>query len=197
MLCFILLSPHHSFLLLIYVKHSYIFFIGKVSASNDLIIPVDPINHLTIFWPTLQQLKDIIAHMKPTRSPGDVIPSSLFKNVFDTIGSILSIFNNSLSSGVVPASFKHAVIQPLLKKNSLDPFNMSSFRPISKLSFISKVLEKKRVGAVKLFFWRGIIFSIGSRLVSELAIVQRLLFWVSPITSSEALTLGVVLFYSC
>ncbi len=89
--------------------------------------------------------------MKPTRSPDDVIPS-LFKKVFDTIGSILSILNNSLSSGVVPASFKHAVIQPLLKKNSLDPFNMSNFRPISKLSFLSKVLEKKCVGAVKLFF---------------------------------------------
>ncbi len=97
------------------------FFICKVtgirsqisSASNDLIIPVDPINHLTSFWPiSLQQLKDIIAHMKPTRSPGDAIPSSLFKKVFDTISP--SILNNSLSSGVVPASFKHAVIQPLL-----------------------------------------------------------------------------------
>lgn len=107
------------------------FFIGKVTGirsqisfvSNDLIISVDPINQLTSFLPTsLQQLKDIIAHMKPTRSPGDVIPSSLFKKVFDTIGpSILSILNNSLSSGVVPASFKHAVIQPLLKKKRFRP----------------------------------------------------------------------------
>ncbi len=89
MLCFIRLPPHHS--LLIYVKDSYICFIGKVtgirspisSASNDLIIPVDPINPLTSFWPiSLQQLNDIIARMKPARSPGDVIP--WFKKVFDT-----------------------------------------------------------------------------------------------------------------
>lgn len=66
---------------------------------------------------SLQQLKDITANMKSTRSPGDVLPSSLFKQVLDSIGpSILSIINISLSSGVVPVSFKHAVIQPLLKK---------------------------------------------------------------------------------
>lgn len=72
---------------------------------------------MTCFTPvSLQQLKDIIAHMKPTRSPGDVIPS-LFKQILDSIGlSILSIMNISLSSGVFRASFKHAVIQPLLKK---------------------------------------------------------------------------------
>lgn len=63
------------------------------SASNDLITPADPINQLTSFLPTsLQQLKDIIAHMKASRSAGDVIPSSLFKKIFDTIGpSILTI----------------------------------------------------------------------------------------------------------
>ncbi len=144
------------------------FFIGKVtgirsqisSDSNDLIIPADPINHLTSFWPiSLPQLKYVIAHMKPTRSPGDVIPSSLFNTVFDTIGpSILSILNNNLSSGVVPASFKHAVIQPLLKKNGLDPFNMSHFRPISKLYFISKVLEKIVSGQLNNFSMRNNIF---------------------------------------
>ncbi len=34
------------------------------------------------------------------------------------------------------------LFSPSLKKNGLDPFNMSNFRPISKLPFISKVLEK-------------------------------------------------------
>ncbi len=72
--------------------------------------------------------------------------------------SILSILNNSLSSGVVPASFKHAVIQPLLKKNGLDPFNMSNFRPISKLSFISKVLEKNVLGQLNDLLKRNNIF---------------------------------------
>lgn len=38
---------------------------------------------------------------------------------------------------------EHAIIQPLLKKaNHLDSFDMNNFRPISKLSFISEILEK-------------------------------------------------------
>jgi len=102
------------------------FFIGKVegirsqisSVDNDFITHVDPTNQLTSFMPvSLQQISDITAHMKPARSPGDVLPSSLFKKVLDSIGpTILSIMITSLSSGVVPVSFKHAVIQPLLKK---------------------------------------------------------------------------------
>uniref|UniRef100_A0A8C6Q7R0 Reverse transcriptase domain-containing protein n=1 Tax=Nothobranchius furzeri TaxID=105023 RepID=A0A8C6Q7R0_NOTFU len=56
---------------------------------------------------------------------------------------MLSIINASLVSGQVPAYFKNAVIHPLLKKTpSLDPSLHSSFRPISKLPFISKILEK-------------------------------------------------------
>lgn len=103
------------------------FFIGKVvgirsqilSVGIDFIPSVDPTNKLTSFMPvSLQQLNDITAHMKPTRSPGDVLPSSLFKKVLDSIGpSILPIMNISLPSGVVPVGFKHAVIQPPLKKN--------------------------------------------------------------------------------
>ena len=54
----------------------------------------------------------------------------------------MELFNSSLSSGSVPDYFKMAVIQPLLKKPSLDPDIPNNFRPISKLPFIAKVLEK-------------------------------------------------------
>ena len=37
---------------------------------------------------------------------------------------------------------KHAVVTPLLKKTSLDPEKMMNYRPISNLSFVSKLLEK-------------------------------------------------------
>ena len=50
--------------------------------------------------------------------------------------------NTCLSSGHVPAAFKHAVVQPLLKKKNLDPSDLSNFRPISQLPFLSKALEK-------------------------------------------------------
>ena len=45
-------------------------------------------------------------------------------------------------SGQVPSYFKQAVVQPLLKKPNLDVSLHSNYRPISKLPFISKILEK-------------------------------------------------------
>ena len=54
---------------------------------------------------------------------------------------MLFIINQSLQTGVFPSSFKKAVITPLLKKPSLDCI-FKNYRPISNLSFISKVLEK-------------------------------------------------------
>ncbi|MEJ4192795.1 reverse transcriptase family protein [Enterococcus faecium] len=39
-------------------------------------------------------------------------------------------------------SFKTAVIKPLLKKTSLDAEDIANYRPISNLTFISKILEK-------------------------------------------------------
>ena len=38
--------------------------------------------------------------------------------------------------------FKHAVVQPLLKKSTLDHNNLKNYRPVSNLSFLSKVTEK-------------------------------------------------------
>lgn len=55
---------------------------------------------------------------------------------------MLTIINRSLVTGSVPRYFKQAVIHPLLKKPDADPSLPQNFRPISKLSFISKVLEK-------------------------------------------------------
>ena len=63
--------------------------------------------------------------------------------MFPCIGqSVWAIINSSLLSGVVPQSFKHAVVQPLLKKPGLDRGMLVNYRPISKLPFISKILEK-------------------------------------------------------
>ena len=52
------------------------------------------------------------------------------------------MFTWSLEQGVVPSSFKSAYITPLLKKADLDPADVKSYRPISNLSVISKLLER-------------------------------------------------------
>uniref|UniRef100_A0AAY3ZXB8 Reverse transcriptase domain-containing protein n=1 Tax=Denticeps clupeoides TaxID=299321 RepID=A0AAY3ZXB8_9TELE len=73
----------------------------------------------------------------------DPTPTRLLKQIApNVINSILKIVNSSLSTGHVPSSFKVAVIRPLIKKPDLDRSQLSNYRPISNLLFISKILEK-------------------------------------------------------
>ena len=52
------------------------------------------------------------------------------------------LFNQSLSLGSVPAILKAAYITPRLKKPDLDTSDVKSYRPISNLPVLSKVLER-------------------------------------------------------
>ena len=47
----------------------------------------------------------------------------------------------SLRQGVFPSTFKHAIVRPLLKKAGLD-LDLSNYRPVSNLAFLSKLIEK-------------------------------------------------------
>lgn len=128
------------------------YFIDKVTSTRALISP--PASDPSVFVPcsavldtfepvTLPVAQEIVNHLKPSGSPDDTVPPRLFKEVFPTIGpSCLTVINSSLSSGVVPVNLKHAAVQPLLKKPGLDPAVLANYRPISKLPFFSKILEK-------------------------------------------------------
>jgi len=66
----------------------------------------------------------------------------LLKECSDLLSPFLSaLCNMSLRTGVVPASFKTSVITPLIKKSSTDVNTLQNYRPISNLSFVSKLLE--------------------------------------------------------
>ena len=92
---------------------------------------------------SLSTLTKIVTQLKPSSCPTDIVPPRLFKEVWDTIGlNVQKVINSSLASGVVPAYFKEAGVEPLLKKPNLDTSVLSNYRPISKLPFISKILEK-------------------------------------------------------
>ena len=56
--------------------------------------------------------------------------------------SITKLVNCSLSEGLVPDSFKKAVVTPLIKKASLLVEDLKNYRPVSGLSFISKLVER-------------------------------------------------------
>ena len=58
------------------------------------------------------------------------------------------IIEESIISGSVPSCMKLANVTPTIKKPDLDKSLLASYRPISHLSYISKVLE--RVVAIQL-----------------------------------------------
>lgn len=55
--------------------------------------------------------------------------------------TITSMVNKSLTSGVFANEWKTAIIRPLLKKNGLDVI-LKNYRPVSNLSYLSKIVEK-------------------------------------------------------
>ena len=72
----------------------------------------------------------------------DHVPTWLLKNCAVLLAPVVSqIINASLQTGHFPSSWKHATITPILKKAGLDPSIPSSYRPVSNLTFLSKVLE--------------------------------------------------------
>ena len=52
------------------------------------------------------------------------------------------IFINSLENGLVPDSFRRAVVTPLIKKPNLEKNDLKNYRPGSGLGFVSKLLER-------------------------------------------------------
>ena len=73
----------------------------------------------------------------------DPLPTGLVKDCIDVLVTpIVSLVNLSLSEGCFPTHFKSALVSPLLKKPTLNRDDMKNYRPVSNLSFLSKILEK-------------------------------------------------------
>jgi hypothetical protein len=99
---------------------------------------------LTDFKPlTLPQLEETLQHITLKTCDLDPLPTQLYKSCLSNLlPSILEIINTSLQTGIFPDTFKTAIVKPLLKKTSLEPNVLGNYRPVSNLSFISKLLER-------------------------------------------------------
>jgi len=73
----------------------------------------------------------------------DPIPTWLLKRETPHIAPVIcKLCNLSLHNGVFPIPLKQILVLPILKKNNLDLDVASSYRPISHLPYISKVIER-------------------------------------------------------
>ena len=72
----------------------------------------------------------------------DVLPTGILKKCIDEILPCLTrLVNVSLHDGIFVSTWKTSIIKPLLKKQGLELVT-SSYRPVSNLPFLSKLLEK-------------------------------------------------------
>jgi len=109
--------------------------------EQELAKPIQPPEHLPAF--SLQKLKQEIKMLNPRKAPGmDLITAQMLKELpHEGLVNLLHIFNAILRCSYWPTSLKKAQIIMILKPGK-DPTDVSSYRPISLLPTISKVLEK-------------------------------------------------------
>jgi Reverse transcriptase (RNA-dependent DNA polymerase) len=68
--------------------------------------------------------------------------------------TVYTIINLSLASGVLPDEFKSSSVQPLLKKSNADKNELSKYRSLDSISFLSKLTERVVESCLTDFFNR-------------------------------------------
>ena len=100
-----------------------------------------PLN--TFMYATEAEIWNIVK-LSPVKSCElDPLPTWLQKECkTELVPLITDIVNMSLQESMIPKSLITALIRPLLKKTGLDCDILKNYRPVSNLTFISKVIEK-------------------------------------------------------
>lgn len=86
-------------------------------------------------------VQKLLANLNPQKAAGpDGIPGKLMKELAVELAPALTLlFTQSLSTGDIPADWKHAYVQPVFKKG--DRSQAVNYRPISLTCICCKMLE--------------------------------------------------------
>src|ERR1700761_8878727 len=114
------------------------------STTCSHILPPSPPPPLNCFFPTTnEEVRKLILSSNNSTCSLDVLPTWLIKSCIEALfPPITTLLNLCITEGSFPSSFKHALVTPLLKKSNLPHDDLSNYRPISNLSFLSKLLER-------------------------------------------------------
>ena len=92
---------------------------------------------------TVDEVEAIICRSSSKSCDLDPLPTALLKLCLPELSaSLLSIINHSLDTGVVPSHFKKARVTKEPKSRATSSDDVSNYRPISQLPFVSKVFER-------------------------------------------------------
>ena len=117
----------------------------STASSPDPVIDCRAVTtELSEFLPvTAAEVGLLLKHTANKQSSVDPIPTWLLKRLSPCISSsIAAMFNASFQQRKFPTAHKIAIVHPLLKKPTLDPSDLASYRPISNLSVSSKTMER-------------------------------------------------------
>ena len=90
-----------------------------------------------------EEVRKIISFSPSKSCSLDPIPTSILKLCLDELTPVLTlVVNTSLEFADFSPELKRAFVLPLLKKAILDCEILKNFRPVSKLSFLSKLVER-------------------------------------------------------
>ena len=91
---------------------------------------------------TIDEVYNILNSLDTSKATGpDGLPARILKECSNELApSLCRIFNMSLSTGVVPDSWKEANVVPIHKKGNTEC--VTNYRPISLLCILSKILER-------------------------------------------------------
>ena len=88
-----------------------------------------------------EEIKGVVHPFNNSSSGWDGIPTFLVKKCVDSfIEPLTYLVNSSISESIFPSELKLARVVPIFKSG--DPSLITNYRPISVLSFFSKVFEK-------------------------------------------------------
>jgi hypothetical protein len=95
---------------------------------------------------TTEEVRRVVMAAPAKSCSLDPIPTFLLREYIDIILPYLTaMVNKSLQEGHLPTSQKSAVVTPLLKKPSSEPDDLKNYRPVSNLTFVSKLVERVAV----------------------------------------------------
>ena len=119
----------------------------SLNTSTDQLPPTAPIFHgLSLEQFRVVSESDVrkVITLSRTKSCAlDPIPTWLLKQCLDQVAPVLTVIvNTSLSCADFTPELKRAFVTPLIKKLILDCEIFKNYRPVSNLSFVSKLIER-------------------------------------------------------
>ena len=114
----------------------------EISDLSDPLSNVQMINDsITIPYVNESEIISVIKSLKNSSAGYDGIPASIAKQLINSYIKPLSyLINKSISGGIFPTELKLAKVIPVFKSGPST--EISNYRPISVLSFFSKIFEK-------------------------------------------------------